>query len=209
MRSRFLGVVALVTLLLVGCGLSDGSHQGGRGEITENGVYDVSDYSEIVVNVVPDEPIPEPEPEETPAEPEGLELTRVQFEGFSMLVPVTMAPYYTEEVDRTTSIIQFYGPRIDGAESPTLGVGRTPFDMDVTVNEFSEDWMKRVENNGITFSVIDDSTEEAGHREGRHFIEAIFVEDNTLHVVSFTYPVGQEDIYQEYSEQFYYSIELN
>ena len=213
MCRRSLLAVIVSAVLLAGCGGASEPQVSGQIEITENGVYDVSGYAEAVVNVVPEEPIPEPEPEpepeEVPPETEGLELTRVQFDGFSMLVPVTMAPYYTEEAYRSYTSIHFFGPRIDGAESPTLDVSGDSFDYDVTVSEFSEDWMARIEVNGIEMSMFDNSFPEAGREDGPNVVEIIFVEINDLHIVTFMYPLGQEDVYQEYAEQFYYSIELD
>ncbi len=195
MRRTVAGALLASALLLGGCG----SQGGGSLEITENGTYDVSGYSQVVVSVSEGEA--ETATDEGKA-PESLNLVRAQFRGFSMEVPDTMVEGYTEAELTENSTLSLSTRSEDGSGLAMLSIN----EMDasggtLTLEDFSDAPQEDV--NGIPMAVR--------HRHGgsSRDIEVKFMYEGALYTVILNHSTSWDDLYGDYSEQFYRTIQMN
>lgn len=166
-------------------------------EITENGTYDVSGYSEVVVDVDIDTS------DEVPLGEEQVEfeLQRVRFKGFSMEVPSSFVEDYTETELSDGSAVTLHAPNPDGTTRGSLYISSYDSYGLITLEDWSD--APREDVNGITMAI--------GHSHPGDMREVTveFIESDRFYSLQFTYPVSQEELYADYSDQFYHTIEFD
>ena len=189
-RDVLLGASAAALLFLAGCGNQSGDSL----EITENGTYDVSGYSEVVVNVGDEQ-------EPASIDSDAVEFVRVQFKGFSMEVPAPMVESYTEaELTENDVITLGYLSPVSG-QYVSLNVTRYDYMGSSALENISDAPQQDV--NGITMAI--------GHKHygDLRSIDVNFFYEGILYSIDFGYPVSEDELFAEYAESFYCTIEMD
>ena len=175
---------------MTGCG-----GQGGETlEITENGTYDVSNYSQVVVSVGEST-------NETAAAVQDLDLVRVQFKGFSMEVPSAMVEGYTEAELTENDVITLsrQGLVDSGYESILIQMSDAWGINDI--GSYSDAPQEDV--NGTVMSI------RHQHPGDSRRIDVAFINNDRIYSINLSYPTALDDLYADYSENFYRTIELS
>lgn len=189
MKRELTGLALATALLMTGC-----AGQGGETlEITENGTYDVSNYSQVVVSVGEST-------DEAAAAVQDLDLVRVQFKGFSMEVPSAMVEGYTEaELTENDSVHLSRQGLIEGS-TETISI----YEMDTYgsggLESFSDAPQEDI--NGIVMSIKHE------HIGDSRRIQVMFMNGDILNTVNLHYPTVLDELYADYSESFYRTIQL-
>ena len=193
MKRALMGTALAVVIAIAGCG----GQPSGSLEITENGTYDVSQYSQVVVNVGGEEV------EEVAAEPEiptSLDLVRVQFKGFSMEVPADMVEGYTEAELTENSTLSFNSRDAENTGYAMLYINMLDLGGGSTLESFSDAPQEDV--NGIAMAV------RHSHGGDSREIKVNYVYENTLYSVYLNHSISWDELYADYSEQFYRTIQM-
>lgn len=198
MRRAVIGALLASAMLLPGCA----SQGNGSLEITENGTYDVSGYSQVVVNVGGGEA--EESTAEESVSSEDLNLVRVQFRDFSMEVPAEMVEGFTDQELSENSHMTLFGKDVpnkttyrqttlDFTTMETLGA--------LTLDQASD--APQEEINGITMAI------RHQHVADSRDVEASFIYNDILYTVHLAYMTDFDEKYGEYADQFYRTIQMN
>lgn len=200
MERKLIGLIVASALMLVGCGGKGGD---GTLEVTENGTYDVSGYSQVVVHVG-DDGQADGSGETSADLDQTLVLTRVQFRDFSMEVPAEMVEGYTEQELSESSVMTLVGKDEPNATtySPTnLDFTTMETSGSITLDQVSDAPQEDV--NGITMAI------RHQHLADNRFVEAAFIYNDMVYTLHFSYPTDFDEKYNEYADQFYRSIQMN
>lgn len=197
-------IVALLgaALLATGCGKSGGSL-----EITENGTYDVSGYSEVRVTVGEGEQTADPDGAPVDAESDdGLKLVRVQLKDFSMEVPAEFVENYTEQELVENDLHTFYGhDELEGSDATaqlSISAMAAYGDPSETLSLLFDAPQEDV--NGITMAIK--HTNLGGNTR---CIEIGFVYGEKLYSLSLLHDVGLDGKYESYDDNFFRTIQMN
>jgi len=199
MKRSTMGFILASSLLLAGCG---GASGGGTLDITENGAYDVSGYDQVVVHVGEGEGVAAEQEPQQEAVVQDLGLVRVQFKHFSMDVPGAMVEGYTEAELTENESIYLSAPGVEAGNDSKL----TIHSMDLLGSErglgdFTDAPQEDV--NGITMGVKHE------HLADQRNVQVTFIHGGFLYQMDLFYPVAQDELYAEYADQFYRTIQMN
>lgn len=202
MRIKTIGLLLATTLLITGCS----NQASGTLEITENGTYDVANYSQVVVNVENDEADEAilDETERNTNEQRSLDLVRAQFKGFSMDVPTVLAEDYTEAELTENDNVTLQHTQESGYGTEYLFVDQYTYEWRTSgpeIESFNDGPQEDV--GGITMAI------KHGHNGDTRSIDVAFVNGNTIYTVALSYPVALDDLYSDYAEEFYRTIQLD
>ena len=198
MRRSLAGILLVSTLLLAGCG--GGNGVGKVMEITENGTYDVSGYDQVVVAVGDEVQDAVEGHAESAANDAGLNLVRAKLKYFSMEVPELMVKDYTEQ-ELTEDDMHTFMFEIDNNVDCMLSITAMKTGGTSPLETFSDGPQEEV--NGIVMAI---KHEHAGDQRK---VRVDFIEDGVLHTITLYYPVARYDVYGDYAEQFYRTIQMN
>lgn len=192
MERKLIRLIVASVLMLVGCGGKGGD---GTLEVTENGTYDVSGYSQVVVHVGDEGQ----DGEEAPViSDQALVLDRVQFKGLSMDVPTEMVEGYTAQELTENDNVLLHMPD----EVTSLGCSCMDLQgLQQDVADYNDGPQEDV--NGITMAVKHE------HVGSSRSIRVDFIYNDSLYSISFYYPVERDDYYSDYAEEFYRTIQMN
>lgn len=186
------------SLLLAGCG---GASGGGTLDITENGTYDVSGYDQVVVHVGEGEGAAAEQEPQQEAGAQDLGLVRVQFKRFSMEVPGAMVEGYTEaELTENEGVNLSMKDEKDENVSTLYISGMDLLGLEVELGDYTDAPQEDV--NGILMGIKHE------HVGDQRSVEATFIHEGVLYRIDLYYPVAQDELYAEYADQFYRTIQM-
>lgn len=198
MKRSTMGFILASSLLLAGCGRAGG---GGTLDITENGTYDVSGYDQVVVHVGEGEGAAAEQEPQQEAGAQDLGLVRVQFKRLSMEVPGAMVEGYTEAELTENESIYLSAPGAEAGNGSRLTI--SPIDLLGSERELSDYTDAPQEDvNGITMGVKHE------HFGDQRNVQVVFIHGGLLYQIDLFYPVAQDELYAEYADQFYRTIQM-
>lgn len=199
MRRSTMGFILASSLLLAGCG---GASGGGTLDITENGTYDVSGYDKVVVNVGGEAQEDAGIAPTESGQGQSLNLTRVQLRGFSMEVPANMVEGYTDAELTENDSVHFRVQNDDGSSFADLStVGTSAAGARYDIGLYNDGPQEEV--NGINMAV------KHSHSGNLRIVQVDFINAESLYTVQLMYSVDADDLYAEYADQFYRTIQVN
>lgn len=199
MRCTIARLLLASALLLMGCSGDSGS--GEILEITENGIFDVSGYSQVVVSVESEDQTAGEGNAEPAVSDIEFDLVRAHFKYFSMEVPDLMVKDYTEQELTEDSMQTLMIKGADDNDVCMLSIHSMEMHGTISLEDFSDGPQSDID--GIVMAIKHEHVNEQRN------VKVNFVGDNVLHTVTLTYPVARDDVYGDYAEQFYRTIQMN
>lgn len=194
MKQGLLGVALSLSFVIAGCG----SQPSGTLEVIENGTYDVSGYSQVVVNVGGDD-LGKVAAEE--GVPESLNLVRTQFKGLSMEVPAELVEGYTEAELTENNMIILSDPEAFSGNYANVSISRSEMSgLDISLDQFTDAPQEDINGTVMAIRHI--------HGGDMRRVEVQFIANDSLYNVTVSYSMALDSLFSDYSEQFYRSIQI-